>query len=851
MGRFSLLCLSSAVLFVLTSCGETPIPVDRSLGHVLSLSFPEPFIPICDGANYNAAVTSMVTPRFLSQYDSLHRTLYTCIHLIEAEVHLERCKEYAQSESGETKKWLDTRLLVDEAFLHLRQRNIPLGIALAQIAKVNAEELDELVKLDALTVLAELQYMYLDHDASLATLSEARSLVSAYPDQLQREIKIRKLQIRNYNNNGGQDVSAAMLDTLEGKCLVDPGCLAEVYRFRAINSFLRGQSELAIDFQLKAVDFYESIFCPNAYSKSDLQFAVATLFQKLGNYEASLSFSDAALNTYNDSYPNYNIDSRNIQLLAGRAETIALVSFTKGDIKTAEAAFKEFESIHQQLINHTKFTKETHAFNQYFYNFLYSYTIQLCGRLYSLSQDEIWLSHMLDYISFYRSSSLKRDLRLTELIESKEQTDDDILNEIISNHLMLEQISFEEKKSNELVYDRIFKKQRLIKRREDLLLSFLDSYGQQEFFDMDRNILEKIVRHSREDDDARVFYYVGGDIFSDNKIRSISVFRGEVDYWEIEHKDSVFEKIDSLFTLNAQFSLNQNFSKYTELSNALYSMLFKPIFESVGDAESIHIVSDTRLNLLPFETLVVDKVNSIDSFKIPKYLVEYVDLSYGFFVDTVKAQTNISNDEAMLTMGWSDRGSIINTVDYDRGFPELPGAYQEVSLLKDSIGFVGGKYFLGQQASKMNFLSNAPRSDIIHLGLHGNSGSSDRLDSRLYFKGKKGIDSLFSYELLFRKINPKLVVLSSCESNGGKLLESEGVFSLARGFMKSGSESVISSLWSLDDQASHRLFKYFYKALGQNNSLERNLALSKRAYLKDCDGLYCHPFFWGGLLYHK
>ena len=93
-----------------------------------------------------------------------------------------------------------------------------------------------------------------------------------------------------------------------------------------------------------------------------------------------------------------------------------------------------------------------------------------------------------------------------------------------------------------------------------------------------------------------------------------------------------------------------------------------------------------------------------------------------------------------------------------------------------------------------------------------------------------------------------LVVLSACQTGLGDISQGEGVFGLQRGFKKAGANSILMSLWEVDDKATQILMTQFYKnwLSGQG---KRQALLSAQKFLRETEGgKYNEPKYWAAFI---
>jgi CHAT domain-containing protein len=90
------------------------------------------------------------------------------------------------------------------------------------------------------------------------------------------------------------------------------------------------------------------------------------------------------------------------------------------------------------------------------------------------------------------------------------------------------------------------------------------------------------------------------------------------------------------------------------------------------------------------------------------------------------------------------------------------------------------------------------------------------------------------------------VVLSACETGVGKISNGDGVYGLRRSLVIAGAESLVMSLWQVDDYATKELMAGFYKKLAAGKP--RSAALREIQLELLGKPKYAHPFYWASFL---
>jgi CHAT domain-containing protein len=95
-------------------------------------------------------------------------------------------------------------------------------------------------------------------------------------------------------------------------------------------------------------------------------------------------------------------------------------------------------------------------------------------------------------------------------------------------------------------------------------------------------------------------------------------------------------------------------------------------------------------------------------------------------------------------------------------------------------------------------------------------------------------------EIYSLDLNADLVVLSACQTAGGKMEKGEGIQGLARAFFCAGSKSVVASLWNVNDRSTSRFMKDFYAYLTAGKTKQEALRLTKVKMSRSGEWRPCH-----------
>ncbi|MCJ7449567.1 MAG: CHAT domain-containing protein [Bacteroidales bacterium] len=298
------------------------------------------------------------------------------------------------------------------------------------------------------------------------------------------------------------------------------------------------------------------------------------------------------------------------------------------------------------------------------------------------------------------------------------------------------------------------------------------------------------------------------------------------------------------------------FEDYQEIGYDLYKILIEPV-QKYFISDKILISPDNILSYLPFETLLSAKYSGTGIlYRELQYLMNDFSISYTysatFMEELVKRNYGRKNELvafAPTTPAISIDSILLKRQQQGKGILyDLPYARQEAEYISH---VTGGRSYLNNEAKESVYKTESPKYDIIHLAMHTFLNDQYPMNSAMIFSQINDTTEdgmLHTYEVYGIPLKARMVVLSSCNTGMGLLFSGEGILSLARGFLYSGSQSVVMSMWEIEDKSGLEIMKMFYDNLKRGNSKSESLKKARANYLGKANQMTSHPYFWSSLV---
>lgn len=627
-----------------------------------------------------------------------------------------------------------------------------------------------------------------------------------------------------------------------------------------------GHYEEAVRFTIKALDIRKKVL-----GKNHPEYAVSLRFLSnlkfhLGNYSDAIQLMKETLDIYKnklgEKHPYY------ITALHDLAYYNSCVS----NHTEATKLYAEVTTLYSDLILST-FADLTPYEQSMFWSKYYNYfNTELPQRAYALSNDSL-------YASAYNGILLSKGLLLnaeTEMKKLLQESGDTavvtLYEQARTNRILLNKTL--ERPVNERYFN-VDSLQRLIKRQEQELIQRSKTYG-----DFTHNLAINWQEVQKELDATDIAV----------EFLAFPTGKDSVMYAALTLKQGA--ELPEMVPLFEEEQLKQIVPSNLYSTTDLYKLVWQPMEEKLKGVKNIYFAPSGELYNIAIEslpdtdsTLVSDRFNlyRLSSTRQLALVGEnhegngariYGGLKYDTGVSQlVKDNLKYKRDESLVSTRSFEDSFIADSLHLRSGAEELPGTKIEAENIKRSLdrAHVKNELYTDTIGTEASFKAmSGKRIKTLHIATHGfywtereaqqlkklnflqlddNNRSPYVEDKALTRSGllmsgannalmgiemPEEIDNgiLTAKEIAGLDLRGlDLVVLSACQTGLGEIT-GDGVFGLQRGFKKAGAQSLLMSLWKVDDQATQMLMTQFYANLIKGQSIYEALREAQR-YVRD------------------
>lgn len=255
----------------------------------------------------------------------------------------------------------------------------------------------------------------------------------------------------------------------------------------------------------------------------------------------------------------------------------------------------------------------------------------------------------------------------------------------------------------------------------------------------------------------------------------------------------------------------------------LYGALLAPLEPLLAGRTRLMVVPDGPLHQLPFDALVAGR----GAGGAPEYVLDRFTMSFAPSLALLDGRRGPAGGAAVIVAG--PAGSAI------------PGVRDELAAVGAALGPRAPVLLSGATGSEAELRRLAPGAGLLHITAHAYANGANPAYSRLELAATGSDDgSLHAYEIEQLRLPGTLVVLSACETAGGRLAGSEGPLSLSRAFLRAGASGTVATLWPVGASAAP-LMGEFYQALATDRDVAHALRQAKLSLRR---GPWPAPFHW-------
>ena len=305
-------------------------------------------------------------------------------------------------------------------------------------------------------------------------------------------------------------------------------------------------------------------------------------------------------------------------------------------------------------------------------------------------------------------------------------------------------------------------------------------------------------------------------------------------------------------------SLWQDQTALGAVTYQLYQQLWQPFGGELNES-GVLIIPDGILFNLSFDLLTQREIKTYEEFLLHSLLIKHdISYQYSMWFGFTKNSKDIPDNYIAFTPGFMDKmkedylKSIEDSLSLDKAYLSLLPQPFTVNLANKAAKIFDGNVFVYEESTANAFREKAAKNKIIHIGTHAESNNISPVFSKLIFA--KNNDSfeednaLYTFEIYNTDMRSNLTLLTACETGKPVYQPGEGMISLSHAFQYAGSESLLTSLWKVDEKSSMEITDYFLEFLAEGMAKDKALKEAKIKYLSTTTGRILSPQYWAGLV---
>ena len=351
----------------------------------------------------------------------------------------------------------------------------------------------------------------------------------------------------------------------------------------------------------------------------------------------------------------------------------------------------------------------------------------------------------------------------------------------------------------------------------------------------------------------------------------VMVGRDSTDVMRLDIKSDVLRsKVDSLispFHNVGETDIHETPFR-ARIAYELYQILFEPIEEKMPLPEQLLIVPDVAIMNLPFELLLKQKPGQASYLPTdrPEYAEDFLlhdyTFCYGSTAAILKEPRNFSAEKKKVLVYANPFTSYEKEIDkelafrYRTGWQFSPLYYAKNEAENIKKYYTATKIFSNLDAAEQSFIKRAKDYNVLHIASHAFVDNSyDAFSGLILASTADSTDDgiLMGFEINDLEFPCDLITLSACETGRGKKMAGEGVLGLPRLFIAAGANTVLMTLWKVDDKFTADLMPQFYdlylnQKISKAHALRRvkSRLVHEQAPFKNV--YYQHPFYWASFV---